>query len=76
MLRLYKGFGQRIVHFWRCLIFGGLQDKEVSLQQLEAWRSHTIAAYNLQMFSGDHFFIQSQQSLLLESLAEDLQALI
>jgi len=51
-------------------VFGGLQDKEVSLQELEGWRSQTIASYNLQMFSGDHFFIQSEQPLLLETLVQ------
>jgi medium-chain acyl-[acyl-carrier-protein] hydrolase len=56
-------------------VFGGLQDKEVGLEELEGWRSHTIAAYNLQMFSGDHFFIQSEQVLLLQTLAQHLQAL-
>ena len=55
--------------------FGGLQDEEVSLQELKAWRSHTIAGYKLQMFPGDHFFIQSEQPLLLQTLAQHLHAL-
>jgi medium-chain acyl-[acyl-carrier-protein] hydrolase len=56
-------------------VFGGLEDEEASLEELKAWRSHTIASYNLQMFRGDHFFIQSEQPLLLQTLAEHLQAL-
>ncbi len=51
-------------------VFGGLQDEEVSLEELEAWRSHTTASYNLQMFNGDHFFIQSEQPILLQTLAQ------
>jgi len=56
-------------------VFGGLQDKEVGLQELEGWRSHTTASYDLQMFTGDHFFIQSEQPLLLQTLAQNLHAL-
>lgn len=55
--------------------FGGLQDNEVSVQELEAWRSQTIASYKLQMFNGDHFFIQSEQPLFLQTLAQHLHAL-
>ncbi len=54
--------------------FGGLEDQEVSLQELEAWRSQTQNSFQLQMFSGDHFFIHSVQSLLLENLTKYLQA--
>jgi len=54
--------------------FGGLEDQEVSLQELEGWRSQTQNSFQLQMFSGDHFFIHSVQSLLLENLAKYLKA--
>ncbi|PMB28391.1 putative thioesterase [Fischerella thermalis CCMEE 5319] len=54
--------------------FGGLEDQEVSLQELEGWRSQTQNSFQLQMFSGDHFFIHSAQSLLIEDLARDLRA--
>ncbi|NJM21572.1 MAG: thioesterase [Richelia sp. SM1_7_0] len=52
--------------------FGGLEDQEVTLQELEGWRSQTQSSFKLQMFSGDHFFIHSAQSLLLKNLSQHL----
>jgi medium-chain acyl-[acyl-carrier-protein] hydrolase len=52
--------------------FGGLQDKEASSTELEAWREHTTTSFQLQMFSGDHFFLHSAQPLLLQSIAQQL----
>jgi medium-chain acyl-[acyl-carrier-protein] hydrolase len=52
--------------------FGGLHDREVSCDELEAWREQTNAAFSLQMFPGDHFFLHSAQSLLLQSLSRAL----
>ena len=54
--------------------FGGLEDQEVTLQELGGWRSQTKSSFQLQMFSGDHFFLHSAQSLLLENLAKYLKA--
>ena len=53
-------------------VFGGLQDLEVSCDKLEAWQEQTKADFNLHMFPGDHFFLHSAQSLLLENLAQYL----
>lgn len=53
--------------------FGGLEDQEVSQQELSAWRSQTQNSFQLQMFSGDHFFIHSAQSLLLDNIAKKLK---
>jgi medium-chain acyl-[acyl-carrier-protein] hydrolase len=53
-------------------IYGGMQDKDVSLEQLEGWRSHTTAPAQLKMFPGGHFFVQTSQALLLRSVAQDL----
>ncbi len=53
--------------------FGGLEDKEVTLSELEEWRSQTQNCFKLQLFPGDHFFIHSAQSLLLENLIKYLQ---
>jgi len=52
--------------------FGGLEDQEVTVEELERWRSQTQSSFKLQMFSGDHFFIHSAQSLLLENLSQHL----
>ena len=53
-------------------VFGGLQDSEVSCDELQAWREQTKADFNLHIFPGDHFFMHSAQSLVLEQLAKYL----
>jgi medium-chain acyl-[acyl-carrier-protein] hydrolase len=55
--------------------FGGLQDPEVCCEVLEAWREQTRAAFSLHMFPGDHFFLHTAQSLLLQSLNQTLTQL-
>ena len=47
-------------------VFGGLQDKEVSIEQLEAWQAQTVNSFSLKMLPGDHFFINSSQTFLSE----------
>ena len=51
-------------------VFGGLQDPEVELEQLEAWREQTIGSFSLKMVTGDHFFIHSSPSLLPELIKQ------
>lgn len=53
-------------------VFGGLEDQEVNIDELEGWRSLSQNSFQLQMFSGDHFFIHSAQSLLLKNLSKYL----
>jgi medium-chain acyl-[acyl-carrier-protein] hydrolase len=52
--------------------FGGLQDREVSYDDLKAWQEQTNAAFSLHMLPGDHFFLQSAQPLLLQLLSKKL----
>jgi medium-chain acyl-[acyl-carrier-protein] hydrolase len=52
--------------------FGGLQDREVICDYLEGWREQTNATFSLKMLPGDHFFLHSAQSLLLQSLSREL----
>lgn len=53
--------------------FGGLQDREVNCDELQAWCEQTNAAFSLQMFRGYYFFLNSAQSLLLQSLSQELR---
>jgi medium-chain acyl-[acyl-carrier-protein] hydrolase len=53
--------------------YGGLEDKDTGVDRLEAWRDQTTASFSLSTFPGDHFFLHSSQSLLLERLSEELQ---
>lgn len=54
------------------IAFGGLQDRKVSCDALEAWREQTSASFSRQMLPGNHFFIQSAQPLLLRLLSQKL----
>lgn len=55
--------------------FGGLQDPEAKRTELKAWCEQTSAAFSLQMFPGDHFFLHASQPLLLQTIAHQLQRL-
>ena len=55
--------------------FGGLQDPDVSCEMLEAWQEQTNTMFSLKMFLGDHFFIHTVQSLLLQSLNQALNTI-
>ena len=57
-------------------VLGGLQDYKVSCEALEAWREQTNANFSMQMFQGDHFFINSNQSTLLQFLNRELQTIV
>jgi len=52
--------------------FGGLQDSDISRRKVEAWREQTSAPFTLRMFPGNHFFIHSHETLLLNLLAAQL----
>lgn len=55
--------------------FGGLQDVDISCDDLEAWRNQTSASFSLEMLPGNHFFMHSAQPLLLQSLSRQLHSL-
>jgi medium-chain acyl-[acyl-carrier-protein] hydrolase len=56
-------------------VLGGLQDFEIAYDNLEAWREQTNANFSMQMFQGDHFFINSNQATLLQFLNRELSAI-
>lgn len=56
--------------------FGGLQDNEVDPEYLEAWREQTTGSFSLQMFAGDHFFLNASQPQLLQALSRELVELL
>jgi medium-chain acyl-[acyl-carrier-protein] hydrolase len=53
-------------------VFGGLQDTTVTQEQLFAWREQTKARFDLKMFPGDHFFVQSSKLTIAQAMKEDL----
>ena len=53
-------------------VFGGLQDSGVRKDELADWREQTCRACTLQMFPGDHFFLHSTKTLLLQAVSQKL----
>ncbi len=52
--------------------FGGLEDGEVTREDLEAWQDQTRSAFRLHLFHGNHFFINTARQALLRSLHQEL----
>lgn len=53
--------------------YGGLDDDGVIHEDIEAWGHHTRGAFRVQMFPGDHFFVNSSRERLLRSICTDLE---
>ena len=53
--------------------FGGLQDRRVSREDIEAWREQTSGLFSLRMLPGDHFFLNTAQPLLLQQISQELR---
>ena len=52
--------------------FGGLKDEMVPREDVEAWSEHTGSSFRAQMLPGDHFFLNTSQSLLTRIIAQEL----
>ncbi len=48
--------------------FGGVEDHEISLQDLQGWQEQTSSTFTLKTLPGEHFFLHSHQDLLLQML--------
>jgi medium-chain acyl-[acyl-carrier-protein] hydrolase len=57
-----------------CLLraFGGLKDEMVPREKVEAWSEHTRGLFRAQMLPGDHFFLNTSQSLVTRIIAQEL----
>jgi medium-chain acyl-[acyl-carrier-protein] hydrolase len=53
--------------------FGGLQDEAVSHSAILAWQAQTSAKFSLQMIEGDHFFMNTATTTLLNGVIQGLQ---
>ena len=56
--------------------FGGDDDHQAQRAELEAWQLHATGAVNVAMFPGDHFFIQSSRTSVMERLAARLNQVV
>lgn len=54
--------------------FGGLQDKRVSKESLEAWRKQTSNRFTLHMLPGNHFFLREMQQPMLQIITQTLNS--
>lgn len=53
-------------------VFGGLKDNETGREVLEPWREQTSSNFTLSMLPGGHFFLHSDQPILLNALSREL----
>jgi len=53
--------------------FGGLDDVESPRDELAGWARLTTGAFSLQLFPGDHFYLNSQRAALLRAIGGALQ---
>jgi len=53
-------------------IYGGLEDHEVEVERLAAWKELTVGASEIRMFPGGHFYFNSSRSIFLQTFAGDL----
>jgi medium-chain acyl-[acyl-carrier-protein] hydrolase len=51
---------------------GGAADSEVREEALRSWNRHTSRSFRLRTVPGNHFFVQSNRTELLQALREDL----
>jgi medium-chain acyl-[acyl-carrier-protein] hydrolase len=58
------------------LAYGGFDDKNVSLEELQAWKEFTTGTFISRLFPGDHFFIHSAKDEFLEVLRVDMLRLL
>ncbi|MCI5179801.1 MAG: thioesterase [Candidatus Electrothrix sp. AW5] len=52
--------------------FGGDKDPEVTQDRLEAWKHETAVQFSSQLFSGDHFFVQTEPQRVINALLQTL----
>jgi medium-chain acyl-[acyl-carrier-protein] hydrolase len=52
--------------------FGGLEDQSVNRDCIEGWREHTTNSFVVRMLPGDHFFLNTLKSPLLEAISKGL----
>lgn len=57
-------------------VLGGTRDPVVAPEHLVAWRNHAMADFNLRFYPGDHFFIHSAQSVVVQTVAQALEPIL
>lgn len=52
--------------------FGGTRDRRITEREIGEWRQQTDNDFRIEMFDGDHFFLQERREDLLASILRDL----
>jgi medium-chain acyl-[acyl-carrier-protein] hydrolase len=55
-------------------VFGGRQDRMITLAELDGWSEHTAGAFRLQLLEGGHMLLQTARGQLFEVIASTLEA--
>ncbi|QED47030.1 thioesterase II family protein [Cytobacillus dafuensis] len=53
-------------------VFGGTNDREVSLNELDHWKPYTNASFSKVTITGDHFFVHDQASTIISNISEKI----
>lgn len=75
MLEAYQYYGGATLDC-PVLALAGMEEKEVSPGELDAWAEHTTGNFRTQRFSGGHFFIHSAEQDLLGTISLEIQRLL
>lgn len=54
----------------------GLEDEEETLETMKGWQEQTRSSFRLNTVPGDHFFLKSSQTYLIQMISRDLQEVI
>ena len=58
------------------LALGGIKDSQVSMDDLEQWKQVTCGPFCLELFSGDHFFINEVKDPLLKTVRQAIDTVL
>lgn len=53
-------------------VFGGTNDKEVSLDELDKWKAFSNASFSKNELKGDHFFVHDQADNIISEISNKL----
>lgn len=56
--------------------YGGARDADVPVEDVEAWREHAAGPFRMQVFPGDHFFINGDRAMVLRELSRELAGVV
>lgn len=56
--------------------FGGLDDHLTPRDHLEAWKGETSRAFDVRLYEGDHFYLNTQRSRLLADISATLEPML